>query len=86
MKRDFTYIDDIIEGLMRVMYEIPISTSNKQSTAEAPSRILNIGNNNPVTLHDFIEALETPLGMKAKKITYQCSQAMFHQHMQTLMI
>jgi UDP-glucuronate 4-epimerase len=67
MKRDFTYIDDIIEGLKRIMYEVPSIKSSEYSTADAPSRVLNIGNNNPVTLHEFIQAIEISLGKKADK-------------------
>ena len=67
MKRDFTYIDDIIEGVVRVMDKTPTPNENKYSTAKPPYRIYNIGNNNPVTLRDFITAIEEACGMKANE-------------------
>ena len=73
MKRDFTYIDDIIEGVVRVMDRIatPDAEWNGDNpdpdTSFAPYRIYNIGNNNPVELMHFIETLEDALGMKAQK-------------------
>ena len=67
MKRDFTYIDDIIEGVVRVMDKIPTPNENKYSTAKPPYRIYNIGNNNPVTLRDFITAIEDACGAKANE-------------------
>jgi len=71
MKRDFTYIDDIVEGVVRVMRHLP--DSNPDWTGDAPDsgtsyaryKIYNIGNNNPVQLMDFIEAIENALGKKA---------------------
>jgi UDP-glucuronate 4-epimerase len=65
MKRDFTYIDDIVEGVVRVMDKIPTPQANKYSTAKPPYRLYNIGNNNPVTLRDFITAIEDACGSKA---------------------
>jgi len=71
MQRDFTYIDDIIEGVVRVMESIPIpdqewnGKSPNPATSYAPYRLFNIGNNNPVQLLDFIDALETSLQTKA---------------------
>ena len=73
MKRDFTYIDDIIEGVIRVMDLIPVRKSSYSgsvpdfSTTNAPYKIYNIGNNQPVELMQFIEVLEACLGMKAEK-------------------
>ena len=73
MKRDFTYIDDIIEGIVRVMDRIPAPNADwsgdrpDPGTSFAPYRIYNIGNNNPVELTRFIEILEDALGMKAEK-------------------
>lgn len=66
MRRDFTYIDDIIEGIVRVTNKIPQSnlTAEKKS---APYKIYNIGNNQPVNLIDFIETLEKHLGVEAEK-------------------
>ena len=71
MRRDFTYIDDIIEGVMRVMARIPQpdpawdSANPNPSTSTAPWRIYNIGNNNTVELGTFISTLEDALGKKA---------------------
>tara|TARA_B100000795_G_C22785602_1_gene434452 strand:- start:1141 stop:2148 length:1008 start_codon:yes stop_codon:yes gene_type:complete len=67
MKRDFTYIDDIIKGLLKTMESIPLPQSSKDSTASAPYKIYNIGNNKPVTLERFINAIEQSLGKSAKK-------------------
>ncbi|MFB2936649.1 NAD-dependent epimerase [Aerosakkonemataceae cyanobacterium BLCC-F154] len=73
MKRDFTYIDDIVEGVVRTLDKIPQpnpewSAENPDpSTSTAPYKIYNIGNNQPVELIRFIEVLEDCLGMKAEK-------------------
>ncbi|OGP88808.1 MAG: capsular biosynthesis protein CpsI [Deltaproteobacteria bacterium RBG_16_48_10] len=73
MQRDFTYIDDVTEGIVRVMDKIPGPNSNWNSndpdpaSGIAPYRLYNIGNNNPVELMGFIEILENCLGKKAKK-------------------
>jgi len=73
MKRDFTYIDDIIEGVVRVVDKIPVPnaawTGEQPDPASsfAPYRIYNIGNNNPVLLMDFIGYIEEYLGKKAQK-------------------
>jgi UDP-glucuronate 4-epimerase len=73
MQRDFTYIDDIVEGIVRLVAKI--ATPNPRWRAEepdpgsscAPYRLFNIGNNQPVALMDFIAAIETSLGMEAEK-------------------
>ncbi len=73
MRRDFTYIDDIVEGVVRTL-DHP-ATSNAQwsgvtpdpGTSAAPYRLYNIGNNNPVELMYLIEVLESNLGIKAEK-------------------
>jgi UDP-glucuronate 4-epimerase len=73
MKRDFTYIDDIVEGVVRVMENSP--DPNPSWTGDAPDpgtsyakyKIYNIGNNNPVELMDFIKAIENALDQEAKK-------------------
>jgi UDP-glucuronate 4-epimerase len=73
MKRDFTYIDDVIEGVVRVMHRPP--TGNPEwdpmnpdpSTSKAPYKVYNIGNNNPVALMRFIEVIEDALGQTAEK-------------------
>ena len=73
MLRDFTYIDDIIEGIVKIIPSIPIrqspSINNKEniSKSSAPWSIINIGNNNPVKLNYFIEIIEKTLNKKAKK-------------------
>ncbi|UJS18245.1 MAG: NAD-dependent epimerase [Candidatus Jettenia sp.] len=73
MKRDFTYIDDIIEGVVRVINKTPEpnaqwSGDNPDSASSyAPYRLYNIGNNNPVELMRFIEVVEACLGKKAEK-------------------
>lgn len=73
MIRDFTYIDDIIEGVVRVLDNpaAPNPAWDGQqpdpATSYAPYRVYNIGNNNPVKLMDFIEAIEKALGKKAIK-------------------
>jgi UDP-glucuronate 4-epimerase len=68
MKRDFTFISDIIDGILEVIKTIPSdhkSQINNVSSSLAPYRILNLGNNKPVTLLDFINTLEVALGKKA---------------------
>jgi UDP-glucuronate 4-epimerase len=73
MQRDFTYIDDIIEGVVRVMKRLPEANSNwsgdspDPGTSYLPYKIYNIGNNNPVELNTFIETIENALGRQAKK-------------------
>ena len=70
MQRDFTYIDDIIEGVVRVIDNPPKPNPNwdgRASESIAPYKIYNIGRGKPVKLMDFIEAIEDILGKKAKK-------------------
>jgi UDP-glucuronate 4-epimerase len=73
MERDFTYIDDIIEGVARIMDLIPTPDAAwsgdrpDPSSSFAPYRLYNIGNNQPVALLDFIALLEKHLGRKAQK-------------------
>jgi len=72
-QRDFTYIDDIIEGLVRVSTEPALPNDDWSSdnpdpgTSKAPWRLYNIGNNSSINLMDYIVALEKALGKKAKK-------------------
>jgi len=72
-RRDFTYIDDIVEGVIRILDRPappnPDWSSEKpdSATSSAPWRVYNIGNNNPVNLMDYISALEEALGQEAKK-------------------
>jgi UDP-glucuronate 4-epimerase len=73
MKRDFTYVDDIVEGIVRVIDNPP--SGNPQwsganpdpSGSKAPYKVYNIGNSSPVRLMDFIEAIEEAIGRKAQK-------------------
>ena len=73
MRRDFTYVDDIVEGVARLLPHVaepnPNWSGDDPDTASsyAPYRIYNIGNNSPVKLLDFVEAIEESLGMKAEK-------------------
>ena len=72
MERDFTYIDDIVEGVNRIVNKIPRpdtewsgNTPNPASSS-APYRVYNIGSNNPVQLMDYVREIEKNLGMKAE--------------------
>ena len=67
MQRDFTYIDDIVEGIVRVIDKVPVPQQSIATTATAPYQIYNIGNNHPVTLRRFITAIEDACGKKAKE-------------------
>ncbi len=67
MKRDFTYIDDIIDGVVRVMEKTPTTNRSKYTNSAPPCHLYNIGNNTPVTLRDFISAIEIACGKKAKE-------------------
>jgi len=72
MQRDFTYIDDIIEGVTRIIATLPKPNpawngdAPDPGTSYAPYKIYNIGNNNPVELMKFIKIIEDALGQKAK--------------------
>jgi UDP-glucuronate 4-epimerase len=73
MQRDFTFVDDIVEGVLRVL-DRPATASPSYdplvadpATSNAPYRVFNIGNNNPVPLLDFIACIEEALGRKAEK-------------------
>ena len=71
-KRDFTYIDDIVEGVVRVLDRIPVPNPDwsgdepDSATSTAPYRLYNIGNNEPVELMRYIQVLEEALGKSAK--------------------
>lgn len=67
MRRDFTYIDDIVEGIIRVIEKVPTPQNNPYTSANPPYKIFNIGNNNPVTLRTFICAIEEACNKKAKE-------------------
>jgi UDP-glucuronate 4-epimerase len=72
MRRDFTYIDDIVEGVVRVLDQVPQANHNwssdtpDPSSSNAPYKLYNIGNNQPIELMHFIEVLENCLGKKAQ--------------------
>jgi UDP-glucuronate 4-epimerase len=74
MERDFTYVDDIIEGIYKLINKIPKENKDwdeqKDSISEsfAPYKIYNIGNNSPVKLMEFINTLEEKIGKEAEKI------------------
>lgn len=71
MKRDFTYVDDIVEGIVRVIDNPPSGNKNwtgkapDPASSKAPYKIYNIGNSNPVNLMDFIKAIESTLNKQA---------------------
>lgn len=67
MQRDFTYIDDIVEGIVRLMPKAPAMQRPDASHAKAPFKVYNIGNNNPVELAHFIAAIEVATGIDAKR-------------------
>ena len=73
MLRDFTYIEDIVEGIVRIVEKIPEGnkewdeTNPDPATSPAPYRVYNIGNSHPVKLMDYIKAIETAAGKEAKK-------------------
>ena len=62
MRRDFTYIDDIVEGIIRVMHK-----PQPRDSEIVPHKVYNIGNNQPVNLMDFIKTIEKHLGIEAQK-------------------
>ena len=72
-RRDFTYVDDIVEGVTRCIDSVASPAQNwtgdkpEPATSLAPYRLYNIGNNAPVELMDFISAIEKGLGIEAKK-------------------
>lgn len=72
--RDFTYIDDIVEGVIRTLDRVPGGDPDfdplhpNPATSAAPYRVYNIGNNQPVELAHYIEVLESALGRKAEKV------------------
>ena len=73
MQRDFTYVDDIVEGVVRVMNTIPkadpdwSSDKPNPSSSRVPYKLYNIGNNQPVSLMEFVETIEKAIGKKAVK-------------------
>lgn len=78
MQRDFTYVDDLVEGIRHLMTVIPLAADQRDEAAQgsvtgdslspvAPWRVVNIGNSAPVELMDYITAIEKALGMTAEK-------------------
>ncbi|MGB3768504.1 MAG: NAD-dependent epimerase/dehydratase family protein, partial [Phormidesmis sp.] len=71
MKRDFTYIDDVVEGIIRVVnhpaQRISVAEAKATQTTTAPYKLYNIGNHSPVTLMDFITTIEQAMGKTAEK-------------------
>jgi UDP-glucuronate 4-epimerase len=67
--RDFTYVDDAVESIVRLLHKLPTPGSGPGlGSASAPYRVFNVGNGQPVVLLDFIAALERSLGRSARKI------------------
>tara|TARA_B100000900_G_scaffold374327_1_gene355535 strand:- start:496 stop:1506 length:1011 start_codon:yes stop_codon:yes gene_type:complete len=67
MQRDFTYISDAIECVMRIINRVPINQNSKSSAKSSPYKLYNVGSNNPVTLDRFLCSIEKALGIKAHK-------------------
>ncbi|MBP0603960.1 NAD-dependent epimerase [Aeromonas sanarellii] len=68
LSRDFTHVDDIVEGIVRIADRPPVGNPNwrgQTDASPAPYRLFNIGNGSPVRLLDFVEAIETALGKRA---------------------
>lgn len=80
MWRDFTYIDDIVEGIVRITSVIPQGnkdwdeTNPDPATSSAPYRIYNIGNSQPTRLMDYIHCIENSIGHEAQKTSSPCSR------------
>lgn len=66
LRRDFTYIDDIVEGVIRTMLKPPTPTESADNWSTAPYRVFNIGNNRPVELMELIQIIEDKLRLCAK--------------------
>jgi UDP-glucuronate 4-epimerase len=67
MDRDFTYIDDAVRGVLALLDLVPASQSSAVSSASAPHKLYNIGNNRPISLGHFVSVLEKECGLEAKK-------------------
>lgn len=67
MARDFTYIDDVVRGIVKTIEKVPKAQTSKLSASAAPYKLYNIGNNNTITLKEFIEAIEDACGKSAVK-------------------
>lgn len=85
MQRDFTYIDDIVDGVIKVVDNIPKKNDDwdtieaDPSTSSAPYKIYNIGNSKPIQLMDFISAIEEEIGVEAEKIFMPMQQGDVYQ-------
>ena len=71
MRRDFTYVDDLVEGIRRLLDVVPVAgapvSDGDSLSPVAPFRVVNIGNGTPVALLDFVAAIEDALGIKATR-------------------
>lgn len=67
MERDFTYIDDVVEAVVRLSGKVPQPQVNNITGSKAPFKVFNVGNNSPVSLSRFVQAIETSLGKVAIK-------------------
>ncbi len=65
MRRDFTYIDDVVEGLVRLVDKTPVAGADAGCSPAAPFRVVNIGGGSPIDLADYIAAIESATGRKA---------------------
>ena len=89
MKRDFTFVDDIVEGVIRTLDHTatpnPSWSGDKPDpgTSQAPARVYNIGNHQPVELLHFIDVLEQAIGEKAERKSCRCSREMSRRPMRT---
>ena len=90
--RDFTYIDDVVNGIIKVLNYLPKSNESwdannpDQARSKSPWRIFNIGNNKPQSLNKYIEVIEKVLKIKAKKDFYNCNQVIYWKLLQILRI
>jgi len=67
MERDFTYIDDVVEAVVRLSQKVPQPQENEITGSKAPFKVFNVGNNSPVSLSHFIETIESSMGKEAIK-------------------
>ena len=88
MKRDFTYVDDIVKAICLLMNEPPVNIrtnkklySNDTLSKVAPWRVVNIGNTKPVKLMDYVKAIEKELNMKSKINYLPLQLVMFQKHL-----
>lgn len=70
MVRDFTFIDDIVNTIFKILKKIPKSPNAKKINKQAPFRVLNIGSNNPINIKKYIRLIENNLKKKGKKVYY----------------